>query len=494
VKNTITLEIYLMKVLHTFVALAISVLMFLSCSTKNNPVYTLTISTDPAASGIVTPSKGGFDKGSEVEIFADANENMVFSGWRGDFTGSENPAVITMNSDKNIIAFFIDRQYPLSINIEGEGTVTERVLEERSTEYAHGTYVELTANPAEGWKLAEWRGDLSGSENPAVIRMDKAREVTAVFEKRGYPLSITIEGEGSVAEQVIHQKLSDYVHGTLVELTAHPADGWVFSGWDGDLEGNENPETIIIEQEAGVTAMFTPVDEILALTVQGEGTVDIKQIESDENPSKTLFQLTARPFDGWRFSQWMGDITGTDNPVQITLNEEKVVNAVFEIREYALTIHTEGEGNVAEQVVQQRTTGYEDGTIVELTAIASQGWEFIEWRGDLSGSENPQQITIDSQKEVTAVFGIRSYDLSVNIDGSGSVNKNPDQQEYEFGSSVELTAMPSDGWEFVEWAGDINSTQTSVELVMDSDKDVTAVFAEEPDEPEEPEDTDSVSQ
>lgn len=204
--NTTTSEIYIRKVLLTVVVPAISVFMFLSCSTKNNPVYTLTTSTDPAASGVVMPSQGGFDKGSEVEISATANENMVFSGWRGDFTGSEHPAVISMNSDKNIIAFFVDRQYPLSIHIEGEGTVKERVLQERSSEYAQETFVELTANPAEGWKLAEWRGDLSGSENPVVIRMDEAREVTAVFEKREYPLSISIEGEGSVSEQVIQEK------------------------------------------------------------------------------------------------------------------------------------------------------------------------------------------------------------------------------------------------------------------------------------------------
>ena len=477
-----------MKVLHMFVA----VFMFLSCSTKNNQVYTLTTSTDPVASGIVTPSQGGFDEGSEVEITAVANENMIFSGWRGDYIGSENPTVITMNSDKRIMAFFIDRQYPLSIQIEGEGTVTERVLQENSTDYTQETIVELTANPAEGWRLANWGGDLSGSENPTVIRMDEAREVTAVFEKREYPLSISIEGEGSVSEKIIQEKSTDFEHGTLVELTAHPAIGWVFLGWDGDLEGNENPETIIIDKETGVTAIFKPVAEIFTFTVQGEGAVDIELIETDENPSKSLFQLTARPSDGWKFTEWQGDVTGPDNPIQITLTEETVVNAVFEIREYPLTIHTEGEGNVTEQVVQQKTTNYEDGTVVELSANAAQGWEFIEWKGDLSGSENPEQITINSPKEVTAVFSESpdepeetTFNLAVNIQGEGSVNIEPEQDEYESGSSVELSATPSDGWKFVEWTGDINSPQSSVEITMNTDKEITAVFSEEPEEPEE---------
>ena len=482
-KITLSRESYIRKVLKRFAVSVISVFIFFSCSTENKQVYTLVTSTDPVASGIVTPSQGGFDEGTEVEVSAAANDNMVFSGWRGDFNGSENPAVITMNSNKNILAFFVDRQYPLSIHIEGEGTVSERVLQERSTHYAGGTFVELNANPAEGWKLAGWRGDLSGSVNPAVIRMDEAKEITAVFEKREYPLSITIEGEGSVVENVIQERSTDYEYGTLVELTAHPADGWVFSGWGGNLEGTKNPETIIIEQETSITANFIPVDEILALTVQGEGTVNIEQIESEENPSKNRVQLTARPSDGWRFTEWQGDITDTDNPVEIILIEEKAVLAVFEHREYPLTILTEGEGSVTEQVLQQRTADYEDGTVVELTAYAAQGWEFIEWKGDLSGLENPQQITIDSPKEVTAVFAGEpeesTFNIALNIEGEGSVTIDPEQAEYESGSMVELTASPSAGWQFVEWTGDISTSQTSVEITMNSNKVINAVFAKE---------------
>lgn len=318
-----------MRIHNTFVTIVISIFIFLSCTTDNNPDFTLTTSSDPRESGIITPSQGDYLDGSEVEVSATANENMVFSGWRGDVMGSDNPSVITMNSNKTVIAFFIDREHPLNILVEGDGVVTESVIQEKSANFAHGTFVELTATPDEGWRLVEWRGNLSGSENPGVIKMDKAREVTAVFEKRDYPLSISIEGEGSVAEMVIQQKTTDYEHGTQVALTAHPADGWLFSRWGSDLDGNENPTNIIIDQEADITAIFKPVAELLAFTVQGEGTVDIEQIESDEYLSKNRVQLTARPNDGWKFNEWQGDVTGSDNPVQVTLIENFTVNAIL---------------------------------------------------------------------------------------------------------------------------------------------------------------------
>ena len=47
---------------------------------------------------------------------------------------------------------------------------------------------------------------------------------------------------------------------------------------------------------------------------------------------------------------------------------------------------------------------YETGEMVELTAVPVKGWKFREWQGDLSGSINPNSITMTSNKRVYAVF------------------------------------------------------------------------------------------
>ena len=54
-------------------------------------------------------------------------------------------------------------------------------------------------------------------------------------------------------------------------------------------------------------------------------------------------------------------------------------------------------------------TDYNSGTIVELTAEPTGDWEFVEWTGDLTGSENPVQITIDGPKTVKAKFELVKY-------------------------------------------------------------------------------------
>jgi hypothetical protein len=48
--------------------------------------------------------------------------------------------------------------------------------------------------------------------------------------------------------------------------------------------------------------------------------------------------------------------------------------------------------------------GYVAGLEVILTAVASEGYEFVDWSGALTGSENPITIIMDSDKGITANF------------------------------------------------------------------------------------------
>lgn len=47
---------------------------------------------------------------------------------------------------------------------------------------------------------------------------------------------------------------------------------------------------------------------------------------------------------------------------------------------------------------------YEEGETVTVTANPEDGWEFGEWSGDISGTENPIEITIDSDLNLVADF------------------------------------------------------------------------------------------
>lgn len=162
----------------------LSLLLFTNCSTENTPIYTLTTNFNPAEAGSVSPSSGEYDEGTVVELTATPNEGWIFNGWQGDYSGNQNPSTFMMDSDMSVTGQFIKREYPLTINIEGEGSVHEEVIQQKTTDYPHGTIVELTAIPEEGWDFSNWEEDQQelSTTNSFKITITEGREIVAHFQ------------------------------------------------------------------------------------------------------------------------------------------------------------------------------------------------------------------------------------------------------------------------------------------------------------------------
>jgi surface protein len=377
------------------------------------PAYTLTVNANPSEGGSVSPSTGQHKHGTTVSLTATPAAEYVFSSWSGDATGSTATTTVNMMSNKSVTANFVKKKYTLTLEVEGEGEITQEVIKQgAATDYNSGTVIKLTAKPAEEWEFVEWKGALTGNTNPQEITMTEAKSVTAVFIKKKYPLTVEVEGQGSVAEKVIKAGLAtDYNSGTIVELTATAETGWEFKEWTGDITGTDNPSQITIDAAKTVKAVFVKKQFAVNITIEGEGggTVDEEVVNGlkvdDKYEYGTELKLTAKPSAEWEFSSWKEDLEGTDNPQTITIDTTKTVTAVFIKKKYPLTVEVEGQGSVAEKVIKAGlATDYNSGTIVELTATAETGWEFKEWTGDITGTDNPSQITIDAAKTVKAVF------------------------------------------------------------------------------------------
>lgn len=241
-----------------YITLLFIFLTVVSCKNSGNntsDMFSLQSTVTPSNAGSVSPSGGSFDSGKEIQITATPNDHFVFKEWNGDLSGSNNPASVTINKNMSINALFEELAFPLTIEVEGEGDVSEQIVNAK-TDYAEGTTVELTAEPADDWEFVGWSGDLNGSENPVTITMDAAKTVTATFELKTYSLNINVEGKGEVSEEIINNKATDYTHGTTVELTAEPQNEWRFVNWTGDLESEENPATVTMDQNRSINAIF----------------------------------------------------------------------------------------------------------------------------------------------------------------------------------------------------------------------------------------------
>lgn len=294
-------------------------LLIISCN-EDPILYTLTTSSNPPEGGILNPETSQFEEGKTVVLNAIPSEEYTFFNWVG-VTGSGSSTSIVMDSDKTITAVFTKKRYALNLSIEGEGNVDEAIIKPGvKTDYDSGTVVELTANPESEWIFSEWKGDLSGTENPKQITIDRPKEITAVFVKKKYPLTIDLSGNGSVEEKIIKQgKSNDYNSGTIVELKAIPESGHSFLKWSGDLSGSTNPVQITVDGPKTITAEFYNIDNFTGLPIvyvdtggaaidskedYVEGTVSINGGDSFESLTDVEMKIKGRGNSTW----WQGGV------------------------------------------------------------------------------------------------------------------------------------------------------------------------------------------
>ena len=77
----------------------------------------------------------------------------------------------------------------------------------------------LLATPDSTFVFVNWTGSSTSTDNPLSVTIDADKSYTANFVKKQYPLTILIEGEGIVSEEIItNGRIEDYDVGTLVQL------------------------------------------------------------------------------------------------------------------------------------------------------------------------------------------------------------------------------------------------------------------------------------
>ena len=266
--------------------LSLLFLLLASCT----PTYIVTFSG--STGGSVSNIGGEYDEGTTVSVSAQPETGYEFVGWSDE--SSQNPRTITVSQNLNLTALFSRQQFSVSVNTQGEGTVaTSGATGQGSFEY--GSSARFEAVPAAGWYFDSWSGNASGTSNPLNISVDGPLTITATFKRQKFDLSVTVQGKGTVTEQVIVQP-GQYDYETQVKLTATAEEGWAFAGWSGDVASTENPVTVNITEAKEVTATFIRKKYDLNITIEGEGTVTEEVVvQPGQYDYETHVKLTAVP-------------------------------------------------------------------------------------------------------------------------------------------------------------------------------------------------------
>ena len=325
-----------------------------------------------------------------------------------------------------------------------------------------------------------------------------------------------------------------FVSGTVVTLTATPAEGSTFEGFtfaDPEREceeGNDDNTCVItVDESVAVTATFElddpvtvdPVDLTVVTVGDGSVTSDPAGIDtgaaqdSAEFERNTVVTLTATPEAGAEFVSWDPELDcaegGAVNPCVVTLTEDTTtITATFtEVvveDPVELSVSVVGNGNVTsnpagiDTAEAQTTAEFERDAVVTLTATADAGNTFVSWDPGLACADgatvNPCVVTLADDVAVSATFEelpVGTENLTVDVvaagDAAGNVVSAPEGIDtaagdftapFDIGTSVTLTAEATEG-HFAGWTGGVCAVATEPTCtftIVEGQPQVTANF------------------
>src|SRR5581483_2542702 len=319
----------------------------------------LQVQKQGSGQGTVTSSPGGiscgsqcsaqFDQGTQVTLSANPAPGSAFAGWSGGGCSGTGTCQVTLESDQTVTASFVAlRTLTVQKQGSGQGTVTSSPQgiscgSTCSAQFAQGTQVTLSANPAPGSAFAGWSGGGCSGTGTCQVTLNSDQTVSASFvPARTLQVQKQGSGQGTVTSSpgginCGSQCSAQFADGTQVTLTANPAPGSAFAGWSGGGCSGTGSCPVTLNSDQTVTASFVA---LRTLTVQeqgsGQGTVTSSPAGINCGSScsapfdqGTQVTLTAKPASGSVFTGWSGGGCSGTGTCQVQLNTDKTVTASF---------------------------------------------------------------------------------------------------------------------------------------------------------------------
>jgi len=204
--------------------------------------------------------------------------------------------------------------------------------------YTADALVQLTAGASAGYQFAGWTGSATGTTNPLSLTMNASKNISASFSPASNNVTINTSPSGLaiVADGVQYtaprsfQWATGSTH-TIGVVTPQQGAGtrYTFANWSDGLGASHN--VTVPAGSTTYTASFN-VSHLLTTSAapSGGGTVSISPGSGDGYyPAGTPVQLTAAPSTGFLFSNWTGDLTGSQVSASIAMNAPRSVAANF---------------------------------------------------------------------------------------------------------------------------------------------------------------------
>ncbi|MFW6144578.1 MAG: LamG-like jellyroll fold domain-containing protein, partial [Candidatus Natronoplasma sp.] len=275
------------------------------------------------------------------------------------------------------------------------------------------------------------------------------------------------------------------LHSLNVEIENELEEGHLLTWPKSMIESR--PDLIDLEyelngQEITLEAIGSPgMEDEESITVEMEGQ-ESENLEWSEGHETYQLRIEMSSQDGSTSPEFYSATLGTEPPSVDTIGAENITYESATLNGEVTDMGTIDSGEV---FFRYREKGVEEwNETVKETVEAAQSFSAdieglslgttYEFEAGIGWDDGSEERTGGLMNFTTE----EAFELTVNTEGEGTVDREPDQEQYEEGTEVTLTAEADSGWEFVEWTGDADGESEQTSVIMDSDKTVTAIFEE----------------
>lgn len=428
---------------------------------------TFNINVQQPANGTITvdPQKLSYDYGERVRIRVQGEQGYILSNWTGSFSGTQNPLEFEITQNITVGAVMESGPPPkLNITINGEGTVD---AVPKKNNYLYGEMVTLTPKPALGYIFSGWGGDYAGADNPAVIFMDRTRNIVANF---------------SMANP--DSPVSDDFNACALDTNL-----WTFVNPVGDGTYQVNGTQLLLNVPAGTSHNIWQEGNRSVRVMQPTQNVDFEIVVKFDSSVSQRYQMQGVLVeqDSSNFLRFEIHHDGANNRLYVARflggSPRALINSALSTTTPPYMRITRAGNLWSVSYSFDGNTWIAGGSFDFSLAVAKSGVF-----GANHGSVKPPAHTaivdyfFNSAAPIDPEDGntLNDFTVTVNKVGQGTVTRSPSKAGYSCGETVTLTATPAAGWVFSGWSGDVTGSGATQDLIISRNHEVTATFVAGP--------------
>lgn len=432
--------------------------------------YKVTVNTTPFGKGTASGA-GVYQVGQIATIVPSPAQGWkvgTVSASDGNITDNGNGTwSVVVNQDVTVTVTFVEsiRYFTFSVIANANGLVRYKDIQglwsswaaQHEVTAAEKTIVTIEGKADSGYEFENWisptGATLPNNENNIIVEEGLDRKTYTAYFKEAYTPPITNHnvtitantngkckykiGSGSYSDAKVSHSVS-VADGDVLEVLAVPDNGFAFSKWNIDgSESMDNPYSQSIHDDLSLSCTFAEIPpEEVTIKVQTDGTNEARYRIGDGSWSNwssseqsfkvnvgSIYSIEAQPKGNYTFKEWTtGNEKTSSNPANFTAKSG--VNVVHIASFEAIVMRTltvvAGTGGKCRAKLNNSWSDYYsgshtftdivDGTKVTIEALADNGYHFLKWTDSGAPSSVTREITIDSNKTITAQFEVDSLD------------------------------------------------------------------------------------